>query len=690
MKKFLSLFLVACTVFSLLIIPVSAGTVSTEATGVIAAPSDSILKAYVTANGKKTVTDVYNNCLLLTVKKTTGSEWNTYRKLLISKGYSKIVDKTPVSGSANKWALYANNSYVISCFYDAVDKIARISIEPRDVDLSVFTKPSSVKYICEPMLIQMGLDNNTSTSQRDTERSGMGYILRLADGRFIVYDGGFESTELRNADKLYNIMKTYAPTSGPYANKVVIAAWVLTHPHSDHIGAFMYFSKYYVGYTGAPATLQNVICNLPSIADNISDTNAVIGYGADLSEAKMDRYNKTLLALQEQGVNVYKAHVGQKYYFNEATVEILFTAENFLPDQISAENSNVHGTNATSIVSRVTWECSAYSYKALFTGDANYFTIKELNRLYGSDLSSPNFVQIPHHGCVSEFAKGTRLTALKKFYGYVDAYRSLMPAGVRFGYVNQCKTTKAIYDGEARLIGFAQTAGNPTPTLKRTIIAGSSVTAFTLRYKTKKIVTNTFAGADFYAQAPTLESTAVPYMDGNVYLIYNEAGLTDLKADRSYRMLRDMTITVIPGETSYPLLCDNFYGDFDGNGYSIVVKSESAIEISLTAGNAARGLLFNTIGSDTDVNDALSNIGTTVQNVNIYVPSITVVGSVDGQFGVIAGTSNGYTVIKNINLTSGNITKNSAANVDIGSMIGKAGAGLSIESASFSGKISTG
>ena len=82
MKKLVSLLLAFCCILTLLVFPVGAETVSTTATGIIAPPSKTDLTAYVTANGTKTVTDVYNNCLLLTVEGTTGGEWNTYRNLL--------------------------------------------------------------------------------------------------------------------------------------------------------------------------------------------------------------------------------------------------------------------------------------------------------------------------------------------------------------------------------------------------------------------------------------------------------------------------------------------------------------------------------------------------------------------------------------------------------------------------------
>ncbi len=661
--------------------------VDTSASGIIAPPSADILNEYATG-GIKTITDANNNCLLLTVQNTSGAEWNTYRTLLMSKGYAEIVGKTAVSGSTNKWALYANDQYLINCFYSSVSKLSKITIEPRDVSIDVFKKPSSVDYVCEPMLIQMGLDDNTSTSQIDIERSGMGYILRLADGRFIVYDGGFEGTNVRNADKIYNIMKKYAATSGAYANQVVIAAWVITHPHGDHIGAFMNFVKYYIGYEGAGATLQSVICNIPSLSDNAADTNAILGYGVDLTTTKLDRYNKTLLALEEIGVDVYKAHTGQKYYFNEADIEILFTAEHFLPTQITTNSADVHGTNSLSIVSRVTWNCPAYAYTALFTADANYYSIREINKLYGANLATGNFVQTPHHGCVSEYKEGTPLAELTTFYNYVNAHRTLMPSGVRYGYVNQGKTTTPLYDDEARLIGYAQRAGNPTPSLPRTFIAGSSVSEFTLMYNEKKVVPVIHAGADFFGKAPTLESTTVAAKEGSVYLIYNEMGMSDLKASRSYKLLKDITITNIPGETQFPLLGAEFYGNLNGNGHKLIVRSSASIKLAIVSGDSAQGLLFTSIGTvKTDANGVMTDDQGTIKNLDIYAPYIAVNGNVGGQFGVIAAKTSGYSVIKNVNIVTKTINKKSTSNANFGSMVGKAMNGIQIIDSSYTGKI---
>jgi hypothetical protein len=68
---------------------------------------------------------------------------------------------------------------------------------------------------------------------------GMVYAVRLADGSFIVVDGGMPA--YGNADRLYNALKEYSNDEKP-----VIAAWLITHGHEDHIGGLTTFvEKYY-------------------------------------------------------------------------------------------------------------------------------------------------------------------------------------------------------------------------------------------------------------------------------------------------------------------------------------------------------------------------------------------------------------------------------------------------------------
>lgn len=76
------------------------------------------------------------------------------------------------------------------------------------------------------------ITNATPTlTQVELERGGgMSYIIQMADGRFIVIDGGTNTQE--HISRLW----TYLIEKSGYANPV-IATWMFTHQHSDHIGA---------------------------------------------------------------------------------------------------------------------------------------------------------------------------------------------------------------------------------------------------------------------------------------------------------------------------------------------------------------------------------------------------------------------------------------------------------------------
>lgn len=62
----------------------------------------------------------------------------------------------------------------------------------------------------------------------------MSYVIRLTDGRFIVIDGGREFEP--DSERLYQCLKNGSSGQNP-----VIAAWIMTHPHSDHFHCFIEF-----------------------------------------------------------------------------------------------------------------------------------------------------------------------------------------------------------------------------------------------------------------------------------------------------------------------------------------------------------------------------------------------------------------------------------------------------------------
>ena len=93
-------------------------------------------------------------------------------------------------------------------------------------------------------------------TQMELEDFGLSYIIRLSDGRVIVIDGGnrFEP----DADRLLTVLRENAADQKP-----VIAAWIFTHPHSDHFHCFLGFMDRYADQI----VIEKALLNFPEADD---------------------------------------------------------------------------------------------------------------------------------------------------------------------------------------------------------------------------------------------------------------------------------------------------------------------------------------------------------------------------------------------------------------------------------------
>ena len=76
---------------------------------------------------------------------------------------------------------------------------------------------------------------NMDYSIQSHHDNGEGLIIKLADGSFIVYDGGYP-TEMPP-------LLAYLEANTPAGQKPVIATWFLTHSHGDHYWGFEWLLK---------------------------------------------------------------------------------------------------------------------------------------------------------------------------------------------------------------------------------------------------------------------------------------------------------------------------------------------------------------------------------------------------------------------------------------------------------------
>ncbi len=209
-----------------------------------------------------------------------------------------------------------------------------------------------------PKLGYLGLRSPTASG----EGNGMGFVLTLSDGSFIIYDGGY----YEDAEGLL----TYLDEHNVRAEKPRIAAWVLTHSHGDHYFAMHEISRKYADRL----TVEQFIVN---VRDRAFEHEQYENY---LSE----HFAGETLPLFE-GATLVRPHTGQLLYYRDAAIEILSTQEEILP-------SHFRWLNETSLVSRVYLGGNSI----LFPVDAELGVDVMIPAMYGDALKS-DFLQQTHH-----------------------------------------------------------------------------------------------------------------------------------------------------------------------------------------------------------------------------------------------------------------------------------------------------
>ena len=212
-------------------------------------------------------------------------------------------------------------------------------------------------------------------------------VVQLSNGHFIVIDSGNNGRQKELSD--------FLRSKAPDPNNVVVEAWIFTHFHQDHIGGFIDYMG--IGSLARYITVESVIYNFPQ--------KQVTDYASSNDQNNLKLwYNNRKPEMQKDGTVFYQARNGQKYYFGNAEIEILWTYEDLMPFNTFVDNSN-----HTCIGFSITIE----GQKLMVTGDSTEAEFMVAASRYGDYLKS-DFVQLAHHG-------GGNGGGTHTFYEKVDA-----------------------------------------------------------------------------------------------------------------------------------------------------------------------------------------------------------------------------------------------------------------------------
>ena len=215
--------------------------------------------------------------------------------------------------------------------------------------------------------VTTGNINTTVTQLKSTEINGMGYVIQLADGSFMIYDGGYDKEDI--LEELWGVLNELTPKG----KEIIIRAWILTHSHGDHYGTFVSFSNKYA----EKVKLETVIVSPTTEKERALQKND--GYLM---------YNLKNDVAKFAGAKICNVFPGMILQFCNVVVEIMDTYHD------SYILSTVKGTsNNTSIISRI----YANNGKMLFLADAGMDQAEHLATVYKDHLLS-NACQVSHHG----------------------------------------------------------------------------------------------------------------------------------------------------------------------------------------------------------------------------------------------------------------------------------------------------
>ena len=230
--------------------------------------------------------------------------------------------------------------------------------------LEPMTKPESVGD-GETTLSQIGVGGYGHCD--DDPMIGINYLVKNSDGKAIIYDGGvFEE----NADDIYKALVSHNIAKDENG-KFIITAWLFSHAHGDHIGAFIQFANKYHDV----ATVEYFMYNFPGDGKVATREGSFAKF-----EECIDSYPEAKRVIPR---------VGQIYYFGNVKIDILCS-----PDMLYTPTRVLPYFNDTSFY----FMLEAEGVKAMFLGDGGEMCAQKTMECIKTANLKCDFVQITHHG----------------------------------------------------------------------------------------------------------------------------------------------------------------------------------------------------------------------------------------------------------------------------------------------------
>ena len=365
-------------------------------------------------------------CNQIILEDATPESYKEYITLLESEGYKKYTDND-ISG--NLFTTLYNDDYTLNVGYYKPNDECRIVIEPF-AEKTLIGLESDNKYtaVTTTQITMLGCEFKESSGTY--KGNGLSLLYRLADGSFVIVDGGHDtnSTWWRN-----NLMDAITEQAKDYASgkDIRIAAWFISHAHGDHMGML----KKEASNFAKKFTVERVIANLMS--DKEIEKSLSSSYKENFGGGEAKVTNQVRTAASDLGADLIQCHTGQKFYFADTVFEILYTVETFAPATTNALNTS------SILVRSTTTDANGKSTSVMVMGDVTGPAMAICNKMYGNDLRC-EIVQVAHHG----YQTWGNDNAIAESYKLMSPEIVLWPMGLNAFATHQHKAySKVLWDG---------------------------------------------------------------------------------------------------------------------------------------------------------------------------------------------------------------------------------------------------
>lgn len=312
--------------------------------------------------------DVGGGDYMITATNTALSDYKDYLSVLEKNGYEKLLDNGENGLDESVYtAHYQKNGLLL-----IVSHI--VKLEKTTITITEKTQLSDHLFYDEAYIQEHKPGAKTSFHILEMKDLGNSFLFQLKNGHFILYDGG----QNQEASYLIEYLESLTPTG----EKPIIDAWIISHAHLDHMGVLReianepsYAERIYV---------ESVYFDDPSgemveVAEVYDDVRALIVYCTTVSQI--------FKSTDGNGPKLYHPRLGERYYFSDFTIDILYTAELLEPEKWDTWNSS-------STVMMFTIE----GQKIMLTGDSDWCTQLIYTDMYDKEYFDLDVYQVPHHG----------------------------------------------------------------------------------------------------------------------------------------------------------------------------------------------------------------------------------------------------------------------------------------------------